>query len=261
MSMYDEYMKLLDKFKEYLNKDEVICDDKVISVYDLYRIVLDKLEGLSNVNQELDKMKEDINKRYTSRIAKVRNRINPNYLYSEYGCQSLSWHLEDNRVILTFRFQKELGGFVIRVCKNFEENDIYFDTKMKLVGEEYKNIIKGYYDTLLMVMSELEQYKDIGLPRKSADVKLEIVSNELFNLFLLYDATGNVDVEFANYNEMLNLEYLGKESFSSIMQENNWEFLKRIPVEISSLDSSLKNIVLEYFHQSKLGKCLRKKNN
>lgn len=61
MDKYEEYMNLLGELKSYFNKDDIMSNEKVISAYDLYVIVLDKLEKLRYVNQELNNIKNEIN--------------------------------------------------------------------------------------------------------------------------------------------------------------------------------------------------------
>lgn len=56
----------------------------------------------------------------------------------------------------------------------------------------------------------------------------------------------------------MNNEFLGRDSFDSIVNDNEVTLLKKIPIEISSLDDKLKDMVEEYYYGFNLGKTRRK---
>ena len=148
MDKYEEYMNLLGELKSYFNKDDIISNEKVISAYDLYVIVLDKLEKLRYVNQELNNIKNEINVKYTSkkayRCAKIRRMIGREALYYEYQCAYFNYKVGNDKTEISFAFRTENYFYHIVICKDFGSNEIYFDKDLKPRCEIDKKIIMKY---------------------------------------------------------------------------------------------------------------------
>ncbi len=257
----DEYTRLLTRLGEYLTMPDVEMTDDVISGYDLYRIVDDKLQQLRAI--EFDStFKDDINRdsiitRKIGRIFKRSAQIQGhkcNHERAEHDGKT-------GKITLSFDSPNSRFDEFLEINKDIDSDEIYFGSY-----KSNREFVEKYYDRLMDIFSTLEEFQklyqnSIGLNGGSKSL---VFSDSFLDMTFKYDTYGRIDIDLKisadeDRENMYHREWYKRKTLASFVTENRDEILKRIPINVSELDYTCQNIVKDY--QTSKQHQLTKKNN
>ncbi len=235
-----EYQRLESKLISYLSRDEVKRTDKVISFYDLYKLLDEKFEILRNVqlnNKLIDKINNDNTKKNKNKDFIIRNLDN------------VLATTENNTSKITFFYGKGYNPETFTILKDFDDNDIYFSSNTS----PNKDFITNYYEDIISIFKTLESYAkltkgDIGINKENPNLKPMVFTDGFLTISIIYGTYGQVNTDISisgkeDQNSIYKREWYTRKKLSDIVSENSDEILKKIPVNISDLNSSCKEIL------------------
>lgn len=220
MDVYDSELKELD---EKLSTQNVISDENVISVYDLYNILNKKFEKLRSVTQShtIFSSKEIFNHK---KYKEVMFGIN---------C--------DTSQITIFPNMRFDSSF--HICKDHNNDEFYLAPHYKTSRKFMNNFIIKYYDEIMYVFSVLEEYSPLVTTPLDSVFKCGKYSFKID-----VDGDGNVNLKIIDDSKQMNLEEMvEKENHKLLSEEVKLEFAKKIVVNIDLLNESLQKIITEHF--------------
>lgn len=248
----DEYGQLLLKLKSYLRKDDVEFTDEIISAYDLHQLVQKRLKALRDIKQDIT-LRDKINKKPKNIFRKLEPKDRCTGTCYSYDSTA-------STICLTFEKAYNNGMYNIYVNKDRNSDEIYFGTRVdkKLVEDNY-DYIMGVFDILedgyKLFKEEISDHVSARSTAKFTDGFLDV------NILCTDDGTAKISATLrkeADPNGIYTREWFKRQKLSDYFQENATIILKKIPVEIESLESVFKKIVIEELSKEK-GPVLMKK--
>ncbi len=239
----DEYTRILNLIKEYLLRLEIdgdLCQNDVISAFELYQIVDDKLNELRSFDDRATKSLQLETKALGLIPVKQKLRVN---CYSHAGFSSI--HI----------FYHKYYEFTT-IQKDHNDEAIYFEQSSE-PKEDVKKFVRDNYENLKQIFNDLErlydyyQFSDLGTPYSSGNYHRPSILNDLFVLTLSYNAIGDVDMEITidpsiDQKGIVNRQWVDRENLTDLIETNKVDILKRTPVDITVLDPVTKKIVEDY---------------
>ena len=244
--------EIIDK---YLEKEEVVFNDKVISLYDLDNILKEKMSNIKEMcNYNNYTLKSDI--------------INKAYGFV-FSSENLDFNIVDNGMLSIKLVHTILFSKVISFKCYLENNEIFYKIShcnlnsnseieqilmyikyKKTYDFEQQNIAKKFIESfikdnriiLLNLLSFIENnYKGIS------HISQYVYEDNLlmFFNFDLYSRTYTLNTYFKNNEETYNIEELGLLDYINDVREN---LLKRISINIENLNPSYQSFIEEYYY-------------
>lgn len=245
----DEYTRLENEIKSYFQMPDVVRDSDTISAYDLYNIINNKFDELRRVIDTSSFFKEiKKNNNILRTLIKKIKKEPAVEAYCEY--------------ILIMRTKKGteiyFGGICMSICKEDNSDELYFGEYNNCLDREF---INRYYNKLIEIFTVMEEFNNLfnsGNNRKE-NFKPQIFSDSFLDVELSLFNNGEVEVSISinskeDPNNLFNRKWYNRDTLASIIEDNKMELLKKIPIEISSLNCLCKNVLEE---KSKV-KCLKK---
>ena len=260
----DEYTRLLTKLSEYLNKPNVEsteCTNDIISAYDLYCIVDEKLQELRDVQFD-STFVDEINKDNTV-IKKVGHIFKKRVPYNEKKCTTDMVEHNGKRGVITLGFTSNKARFgveYIDIIRDVDSDEIYFG---KYASD--KIIVERYYDRLTNIFDTLEKFQALyqsGIG-SSGTTQKQTFSDSFLDVDFSYDSYGRTSIDIrinkeADKEEIYSREWYQRKSLSTFVDENKEDFLRRIPINVSELNHTCKTIVEEYKEKQNVPQLIKK---
>lgn len=239
----DSYTKLMTSIDEKYSGEEVEQSENIISLYDLVKMLEDEMEPLRTLKLEKDFYnKINADRTVFQRIGLFRKKAVINQKctggYTETGEKrsTISVHFDNG---------KDLGAHVV-LYKDFDSDEIYFADfciKDREFVEKYISDIYGIF-AILEAYGTLFPYEEkkgrTGLSQEFAD--------GLLSIKVSLDTYGRVTplilpVKEADPDNLYVRTWYSRETVSEHVNNMSEDILRRIPVEISSLNEVYKMLV------------------
>ena len=244
----DEYTRLKLKMESYLEKPEVELTEDVISISMLINILNNGLERLRKTQFDND-FQEEINKSHTI-IEKVGRVFKKKVSVCTRQCNYINANFDGKKSQITFGFinkERTFGTDYLTICKDINSDQIYFD----LFGGD-KCFVEKHYDRITEFFDTLETYSSIyqGGVGSSGKGIAEKVSDGFFDIEINCDPYGRVTTSTTINKEedqecVFAREWFQRQTLSDLYREKSDEILKRIPVDISTLNHTMQTLVKE----------------
>lgn len=277
------YNQTYDKIMGYISDTEDVLDDQnTLSAYTLYDILKDYYSDLDNVmnadSKELKRLIEGINSYIANGYKRVVSVKNNNKLL--HGFNDLLSKIKENKQLSTMNNRYLDIKFVIRknstnaifdiikdgkykkviICRDLNNQDIHYGEN----SEPDYDVINFAYDKLMNLFDTIDAYRE-SLPeqieedmalddlacrtyeyaRYTIPFKTEVVKGEIF-----VNSNGYVDVEMEMPREINPFYYNQMNNYSKklqdLMREKSVDLLKKVPVDVDTLESPIKEIVIDY---------------
>lgn len=251
MSYYD---RLKEKIADYIVRDEVVEDDKVISAYTLFKSLdsaENELKNDESKNALLDKLnsffpdvketlkKGIINKKKFSQVIRNKNKFDKIIYCWER-------HNKTPQLLLCRKFNRENTEFV-SLYRPIGDEDIYTDRREELdpsIIEECRDELMTSFDIVEFYLKLSKQFDKTEFSQKitNGDFYFSISWND-FSLANHYiDLTEEADPE--NYQ---NAKCFGKDkTIKDIIKENEETILRNTPIKLKKLDPFFVALVKRY---------------
>lgn len=236
----NEYQRLESKLISYLSREEVKRTDNIISFYDLYKLLDKKFEVLRNVqlnNQLIEKVNNDNSKKKKKQEFIIRNLDN------------VLATTENKTSKITFFYGKGYNPETFTILKDFDDDDIYFSS----TTSPNKEFVTNYYQDIISIFKILESFAkltkgDIGINKENPNLKPMVFTDGFLTISIIYGNYGQVNTDISinvkeDHNSIYKREWYTRKKLSDIVSEHNDEILKKIPVNISSLNGLCKEIL------------------
>ena len=235
----EKYDRLLNEIKDYLNKEEINGENfknEIISLYDLYNILNDELEGLRNIT-----INSQINKKLNSLYYKYRFK---NIFYGEIKA-------DKNKSEIKIKDKSSCNPdnifhnwYELTVFKDKNIDEIYFSDKKDNINKYLYVFIRKNYDLILETLTTAEYYVDL---LGKLTYFTSTFSDDLFVVKLSINEKGEVivNVEIKKEHELYDEFYKNwykRENIYDFTNNHKEEILKRIPVLPYTLKEPFKNI-------------------
>lgn len=258
----DEYTRLKTKLEDYLALPDVELSDTEISIYQLKQIVDQKLTELRNI-QLNPNFKDEINKSRTT-IQKIGGIFKKKQAVCEKPCTCVMFSCNGKKSEITFGFSNprvKLGTDFLRVCKDVDSDQIYFG--------EYnsdKEFVEKHYDRISEYFSILEEFSRLyqgGVGNCGKNI-YQVIDDGFFYITLTCDTYGRTSILTSltaeeDKEKMYHREWLQRPTLKDIYQENEEDFLKKIPVSIDSLNHTFKTIVRDAISKVNVPQLVKRK--
>lgn len=241
----DEYGQLLQKIQSYYRKEDIEFTEDVISVYDLYQLLLKRLEPLKSLKKDKS-LVEKINK---------NNKKITNLFKKNDWCQFVTFSNNDRTSTISVGFSKPNGGsfadYTIRIKKDHNSDEIYFENKVN------KEIVVQNYDYIMNVFAILEDgQKLFNSPSITDSAKRLHVDDDFFDIGIMCAADGDAGIRIeikgsADPNHIYYREWLKRQSLVAYVHDNQQTIIKKVPIEVSKLNGIFKKIVEEELSKTK----------
>lgn len=262
----NNYEKLLEEINLFLNKEEVNSKNtniEIISLYDLYIIMDKEFENLRKLSA--------IDKIYCQKLKSFRK-----YLFGRYdeffikNSYCVDIYADENISKITFKnSDSEIADdfYKISIIKDKNKDELYLDKKMDWHNKQIYKFIKNNFDSLLDTLYNIEEY--YNLLGKTSNKNKELFSfegsNNLFIYKIIYDKNGCICMKYYISQdhplyEECKKNYLNKKNIMEYVEENKIDILKRIPISINELPTSILNIYnkgKEYQKEKELEKSIK----
>jgi len=244
----DEYTKLKTEIDAYLEKEDVELTDQQISVYDLYNIVNNKLAELREICFN-SKCLKDINKNL--KFGRLGSILRRETIRIYESCDEVTPRSNGKTSSIAFRLKYRehlLRSCWIRICKDVNSDEIYFDTTTT-----DKGLVAKYYDQISEMFTILEEFSSLyqgAVGYRDKDVH-QIFSDGFLTSDFSYDQLGRIEIDLnltkeADPNNIYKREWFQRQRLSDYVEENKENLMKKIPVDIEKLNHTTKTIVEDY---------------
>lgn len=213
-----QYKKLVKYLNKYIEKDDIIYDEKFISAYTLYNIIKTKLTFITDASKELKKDNYDL---------KIDTKI------------------INNNIILTFYFTKIEGLNRKRVIRNISK-DINSSTLIAKTSDDKKFLLDNMDIINKLFVLKQELYTKYNITSNKHTL---LFNDDILKVLFSYGLDGNIDIDvtfdknkYKSYNH--NLIYL---FYTRDIDVRKIAILKKVKIEIDKLDDGLKLLIKEYF--------------
>lgn len=213
-----QYKKLVKYLNKYIEKDDIIYDEKFISAYTLYNIIKTKLTFITDTSKELKKDNYDL---------KIDTKI------------------INNKIILTFYFTKIEGLNRKRVIRNISK-DINSSTLIAKTSDDKKFLLDNMDIINKLFVLKQELYTKYNITSNKHTL---LFNDDILKVLFSYGLDGNIDIDvtfdknkYKSYNH--NLIYL---FYTRDIDVRKIAILKKFKIEINKLDEGLKLLIKEYF--------------
>jgi len=258
----DEYTRLRNKLEEYLIQPDVELTDTKLSVYHLLQIVDKRLEELRKIQIE-STFQEEINKSRTT-IQKIGRVFKKKVLVCERPCSCIMSFCNGKKSSITFGFKapkSKFGTEYLKVSKDVDSDQIYFDGY-----NSDKEFVEKHYDRINEHFNTLEEYSRLyqgGVGNSGGDVN-QIICDGFFHIKVTCDTYGRTSSFTSITSEedkegMYTREWLQRPTLKNIYTEHEEEILRKIPVDINSLNYTFKTIVTDAISKVNVPQLVKRK--
>lgn len=242
----DEYTKLKTKIESYLELPEVELTEEVISLGTLINILDSGLERLRKT-QFGTEFQDEINKSHTI-VEKVGRVFKKKVSVCTRECNHINASCDGKKSQITFGFknkESKFGTEYLTICKDIDSDQIYFGQ----FGVD-KEFVEKHYDLINDFFDTLETYSNIyqgGVGGSGTSISQQLFDG-FFNIEIVCDTYGRVRSTTTINKEVdkegvFTREWFQRQTLSELYRENSEEILKRIPVDISSLNYTMQTLV------------------
>lgn len=213
-----QYKKLVKYLNKYIEKDDIIYDEKFISAYTLYNIIKAKLSFITDTSKDLIKDNCDL---------KIDTKI------------------VNNKIILTFYFTKIEGLNRKRVIRNISK-DINSSSLIAKTSDDKKFLLDNMDIINKLFILKQELYTKYNITSNKHTL---LFNDDILKVLFSYGLNGNIGIDitfdknkYKSYNH--NLIYL---FYTRNIEVRKTAILKKFKIEIDKLDDGLKLLIKEYF--------------
>ena len=249
MSYYD---RLKEKIADYIVRDEVVENDKVISAYTLFKSLdsaeneLNDDEGKSALLDKLNSFFPDvketlkkgiINKKKFSKVIRNKNKFDK-IIYC--------WqrHNKTPQLLLCRKFNRENTEFV-SLYRPIGDEDIYIDRREELDP----SIIEECRDELMTSFDIVEFYLKLSKQFDKTKFSQKIINGDFcFSIYWSNSVDHYIELtEEADPEKYQNAKCFGKDkTIRDIIKENEEAILKNTPIKLKNLDPFFVALVERY---------------
>lgn len=244
----DEYLKLFNLINYYLSSDDIVDSNEFVSVYSLIQIIKEELERLCEIT---------VNHTFKNKInddSKSKNKfmfLNKKEKEEKDKCSGIYYYGFDN----TSEIGMCLDTGYVRVSKDRNCDEIYFGYISNNSDKEY---VAKYYDDIMNYFSILEDFIyftdchiiDNKFYEKNVCTVLpeQKIFDSLFDVSLSVNENVKLEIYISINKEIdssyiYNREWFKRVKLSDYVNENKLDILKKIPVEVSSLNEPFRKMV------------------
>ena len=245
MKKYEEIFNII--YSYLYETDEVEFTNEVISAHDLYSIVNEKFHELRKIKRT--SLRKCINKDYSflKEISSIFKRES-NSLNTK--CRDVVIAGDDKESKITFVFNRFASKKPksISLLKNRKSGEIYYDEEV-VVTKRNKDLANNNFSEIIKTFKTIEKLVDFSknsLKSSEDENVVQEFSDFIFDGCLTYDAYGSVNVSLKVGDEME--AYYFEESrkkLNQVIETNKEELLKKIPININSLNNTCRMLVKE----------------
>ena len=250
----DRYFEL----KRILDNEEVISNEVFISAYDLKEIILEKLKDLYEIIH-VDKAIEKINKKENI-VSNIYNRLS--FLFNDlknekrFNLKSIELTSDDKIIIISFSLKNLWNEHYtyFDIIKLRKSNELLFKETTSLrpialprtLKVNEKKFISENFEYINKVIETLEFFHDqYGINVFCNKIKLKndlLKSNDYFSLKIDLSLDKIIDIKVKEKDKDFK-ENVKEEVCKTFIEDNYNDLLKRIYIEISSLNKTYQEII------------------
>lgn len=253
----EEYNKLMTKIKTYFEMEDIENTEDIISAYDLIQILTEKFQVLYDVIYS-NTLKERINEVLLTekKVGKIFKKI---IKIQKRKVEYLLTHFEKGKATLSINILEDRFdgryGYHTWICKDLDSDQLYYTYR----SPENENVVNEFLSDIERNLYIIEEfYKLIRLTDPSInkvpdyDAKFsQVFSDGFLKIAVTYDTYGKVKYQFSideqeDPNELFKREWLNLECIKDYVNNNAESLLKKIPVNVSELNETSKEIIREY---------------
>lgn len=244
-------------------QEEIESNSEVISAYDLYNMVHEKFHELRRIKKS--SLKESVNKGY-SVLKEFSSVIKRESKSLNTRCKDVVIAGDKNMAKITFVFSrfasKKLNS--ISLLKDRKSGEIYYDENVE-VTKRKQDLANNNFSEITKTFKTIEKLVDLSeAPLKSREDAntTQQFSDFLFDGCLTYDTYGKVNISLEIASDMGSYYFEeNKERLNQIVENNKKELLKKIPINVSSLNNTCRMIVKENMESLKDKNILKEKHS
>lgn len=235
----------MDDIKLFLNKDDVIDSDEVISAYSLYEILNEFFYEFRNIRYGYSSLTSMMNNEYSFRDRFKRKDVG-NAWFKRISVTKFDDKMIDLLIVVNPFHKKDndgKGNIYFHLIKDRITGNIYFNGK-----ELCNKIFDKFYPEIIRIFDVSVKYADIFmLDRREFPIYYQEFSLNDVRTLIEYNNFGSV------YYHFINNYIFDKETFDFI-KSNDMDILRKMPVSVSKLDTISGHIVNEHMKKvRKLG--------
>ncbi len=248
---HSKYLVIKDRINSILNERDVEEDAEVISAYDLNTQVSKTLEELRSVRVCEKKLIKKVNSD-NNPVKKASNFFKKN-IEQKFFPKLDNILLETNHDIaeITFIFS---NNWHLSIAKKFniderDDNKIYYDNYGKLSDEQIKinnEFVSKYYEDIIFMLNTMEKWDKILEMKINYNGKKEVFEFDAFRLEFNYDTNGDVRTKIIadkDNESLFSRNWVGEPSIYNIIDENQDNLLKKIPIRKKDLSTISFNLL------------------
>ena len=241
-----DYEKVTRNIEEFKKRNDVVETDEVISVFDLYNVLIDNFNKLRNIDNG-NVLRKKINKDNNAFIKKIRNIARVKTLLN-FECDNILLTADENKFEISFYF----GDTKVILCKNKGESNIYYS----LLSRKDDILVNKYYNDIMNIFNILEEYHELFMDNKD---KLDIEKiYDMFKFSILCFKDGSVLSNISlNKNDVEEKQSIYGVSIKTIIGLSKYQLLRKIPLQKSDLALLFQKILNER-EQNNVKRLIRK---
>lgn len=240
----DKYTELMQRIESQYSGEEVEQTQNIISLYDLYTILMEEMEPLNKIkmgNELQNKINAD--RTFFKRIGLFRRQA-----VIDKKCMGVYTDIGETRSEIVFSFDERRSsvGSHLTLYKDIDSDELYFgdfSLKDREFVERYLSDIYGIYAILESYGTLFPYKKEKG--RQSLN---QAFDDGVLNINITCDTYGRVAIQVSpskgvDSDNLYTRSWYTRQTVSSYVDENSEDILSRIPVEISSLNEVYRKLV------------------
>ena len=217
----DYYNEILKQLENYIMEEDVISNNNIVSLYDLYKILNLKFEPLRDAT--------DIKKIFKNKVLFHISPIKNIYFSIDFKQMNIN---------------VKLGYDQFEIIKKYNDDNLSFSANNDTSKKYMYKFVHKYYDEIINIFSVLEKYSKLILHFKEPIKIFE--KSDYYNFYITNKVAGKIDI-IPNLLNADHLNYYIKEELYKIIDENKYDLAKKIKLNIDDLDHIIQQIVQEYF--------------
>lgn len=220
----DNYNRILNEIKSDIQKENIISDTSIISLYDLYNILILKLKKLLFITDE-------------KTVFKSKS------IFSRDLCKKVFFNIDSKNMTMHIHPTNN-DNDVFSISKQYNNENLNFSAHTESSKKYMKSFMNKHYDEVINVFSVIEEYSTL-LNYLSNKMDISVGTDDYrFNMRVIHLGEIIISPQLVN-TESLN--YFNKNSILELLEDSKFELTKKISINVNELDEILQNIVNEYY--------------
>jgi len=250
----DIYDNLLEKTIEYINRDNVVENNEIVSAYTLWTILLTKIKHISYIMYDNEFLLEKVNDFYRDMFYTERKTYNDTVkklnikvpVFSPCKFNKITSSVEENKLIISlWPDGKKNNDKRIDICKDIDDDNYYGDNIDKYLIETFKH-------EFAMMFRALEEFAPILKNDKRTS---QFITNSTMNITMDYPLNGdlsidirlnrNIDPTDSQFKKYYNKPY----TINDLINKEKKTILLNTPVEVKSLNYLCSTLVKNHLKE------------